>query len=197
MKQKKGLIILLIILLALLAVYFGMKSINAKKQEEKEAKEKAEVIQVIKVKNPTEISYSADDGSSIAFEKDGDTWYLKDDKETKLQQTAMQTIEKAVCDIQAERQIKDPDDIASYGLDAPLYTITVTDQKGETYTVYIGDGAGSDYYMTTGNKTEIYTVSSDLINKLEFDKDTLADTSDEKSDTDDSASTTDTSTSAE
>lgn len=179
MKQKKGLIILILILLALTVVYFGMRSMNARKQEKQEEKEKAEVIQVIKVKNPKEIAYSADDGSSMAFVKEDGTWYLRDDKETVLQQTAIQSIADQVSDVQAEREIKDPDSIESYGLDTPLYTITVTDEDGTAQNIYIGDGAGSDYYMTTGDKEKVYTVSYSLINALEFDKDTLVDTSEE------------------
>lgn len=176
MKQKKGLIILILILLALTVVYFGMRSMNARKQEKQEEKEKAEIIQVIKVKNLKEIAYSADDGSSMAFVKEDGTWYLKDDKETVLQQTAIQSIADQVSDIQAEREIKDPDSIESYGLDTPLYTITVTDEDGTAQNIYI---AGSDYYMTTGDKEKVYTVSYSLINALEFDKDTLVDTSEE------------------
>lgn len=173
MKQKKGLFILLGILLVLCAVYFGMRSMNAKKAEEKEAKEKAETIQAVKIKNPVEISYSSDDGKSMEFVKEDGTWYLKNDREAKLQQTALDSIEEQVSDITAERKIKSPDPLESYGLDAPLYTIHIKGEDGTEETVYIGDGANADYYMTTGEKKDVYTVTSSLVNILEFDAENL------------------------
>lgn len=173
MKQKKGLIFLLVFLLVLCAVYFGMRSMNEQKKEKQTKKEKENIIQVVKIKNPVEISYSSQDGKSMTFVKENKTWYLKEDRAMKMQQTAVQTIVDRASDIKAERKIKNPDSIASYGLDQPAYTITVTGKDGNSETIYIGNGAEENYYMSTGDKTQVYTVASDLIDSLEFDKETL------------------------
>ena len=70
MRQKKGLIILVVILLALCGVYFGLKSYN-KSQDKKRGsrKEKEKTIQVLDIENPVEITYSADDGSSMSLSR--------------------------------------------------------------------------------------------------------------------------------
>ena len=169
MRQKKGLIILVVILLALCGVYFGLKSYNksqAKKEDQKE--------------NPVEITYSADDGSSMSFVKEDGTWYLKNDKETALVQDTIQDIADTVSDVKAEKQIKDPDPLESYGLNEASYTIIVTGENGDTGTLYIGDGADSDYYLTDKEKQNVYLVSSELPNVLDFDKDNLKQTEKEQ-----------------
>lgn len=200
MKQKKGLIVLLAMLLVLCGIYFAMRSYNEKQEEQKAEEEKADVVRVVDIEEPVEITYSADDGSSIALVKEDGTWYLKDDKETELVQDTIQNIADTVSGVDAEKQIEDPDPLESYGLDAPSYTVTVTGEDGTTETIYIGDGADEDYYMTTGDKEHVYIVTADLVNILDFDKDNLkvaeddGEASDESTDTEstDTASGTNT-----
>ena len=163
MKQKKGLIILLAVLLVLCIVYFALRSYNQSQKEAEQAKAEAEKIQVVDIENPVEITYSSEDGSSVSLVKEDDTWHLKDDTETALVQDTIENIADTVSDVQAERQIENPDSLESYGLDSPAYTITVTGEDGTTETIYIGDGADSDYYMTTGDnlKEEEETESTE------------------------------------
>ena len=160
MRQKKGLIILVVILLALCGVYFGLKSYNKSQAKKEDQKEKEKTIQVLDIENPVEITYSADDGSSMSFVKEDGTWYLKNDKETALVQETIQDIADTVSDVKAEKQIKDPDPLESYGLNEASYTIIVTGENGDTGTLYIGDGADSDYYLTDKEKQNVYLVSS-------------------------------------
>lgn len=176
MKQKKGLIILLAVLLVLCIVYFALRSYNQSQKEAEQAKAEAEEIQVVDIENPVEITYSSEDGSSVSLVKEDDTWHLKDDTETALVQDTIENIADTVSDVQAERQIEDPDSLESYGLDSPAYTITVTGEDGTTETIYIGDGADSDYYMTAGDKENVYTVSSSLPNVLEMNTENLKET---------------------
>ena len=180
MRQKKGLIILVVILLALCGVYFGLKSYNKSQAKKEDQKEKEKTIQILDIKNPVEITYSADDGSGMSFVKEDGTWYLKNDKETALVQDTIQDIADTVSDVKAEKQIKDPDPLESYGLNEASYTIIVTGENGDTGTLYIGDGADSDYYLTDKEKQNVYLVSSELPNVLDFDKDNLKQTEKEQ-----------------
>lgn len=193
MKQKKGLIILLAVLLILCIVYFALRSYNQSQKEAEQAKAEAEEIQVVNIENPVEITYSSEDGSSVSLVKEDDTWHLKDDTETALVQDTIENIADTVSDVQAERQIEDPDSLESYGLDSPAYTITVTGEDGTTETIYIGDGADSDYYMTAGDKENVYTVSSSLPNVLEMNTENLKETETEDTEsTEDDSSADDT-----
>lgn len=193
MKQKKGLIILLAVLLVLCIVYFALRSYNQSQKEAEQAKAEEEEIQVVDIENPVEITYSSEDGSSVSLVKEDDTWHLKDDTETALVQDTIENIADTVSDVQAERQIEDPDSLESYGLDFPAYTITVTGEDGTTETIYIGDGADSDYYMTAGDKENVYTVSSSLPNVLEMNTENLKETETEDTEsTEDDSSADDT-----
>ena len=175
MKQKKGLIILLAV----------------------QAKAEAEEIQVVDIENPVEITYSSEDGSSVSLVKEDDTWHLKDDTETALVQDTIENIADTVSDVQAERRIEDPDSLESYGLDSPAYTITVTGEDGTTETIYIGDGADSDYYMTAGDKENVYTVSSSLPNVLEMNTENLKETETEDTESTEDDSSVDDATSSD
>lgn len=197
MKQKKGLIILLAVLLVLCIVYFALRSYNQSQKEAEQAKAEAEEIQVVDIENPVEITYSSEDGSSVSLVKEDDTWHLKDDTETALAQDTIENIADTVSDVQAERQIEDPDSLESYGLDSPAYTITVTGEDGTTETIYIGDGADSDYYMTAGDKENVYTVSSSLPNVLEMNTENLKETETEDTESTEDDSSADDATSSD
>lgn len=197
MKQKKGLIILLAVLLILCIVYFALRSYNQSQKEAEQAKAEAEEIQVVNIENPVEITYSSEDGSSVSLVKEDDTWHLKDDTETALVQDTIENIADTVSDVQAERQIEDPDSLESYGLDSPAYTITVTGEDGTTETIYIGDGADSDYYMTAGDKENVYTVSSSLPNVLEMNTENLKETETEDTESTEDDSSADDATSSD
>ena len=76
----------------------------------------------------------------------------------------------------------------------------MTREDGTTETIYIGDGADSDYYMTTGDKENVYTVSSSLPNVLEMNTDNLKEEEETESTEDDASaddSSSDDSTSGE
>ena len=197
MKQKKGLIILLAVLLVLCIVYFALRSYNQSQKEAEQAKAEAEEIQVVDIENPVEITYSSEDGSSVSLVKEDDTWHLKDDTETALVQDTIENIADTVSDVQAERQIEDPDSLESYGLDSPAYTITVTGEDGTTETIYIGNGADSDYYMTAGDKENVYTVSSSLPNVLEMNTENLKETETEDTESTEDDSSADDATSSD
>ena len=197
MKQKKGLIILLAVLLVLCIVYFALRSYNQSQKEAEQAKAEAEEIQVVDIENPVEITYSSEDGSSVSLVKEDDTCHLKDDTETALVQDTIENIADTVSDVQAERQIEDPDSLESYGLDSPAYTITVTGEDGTTETIYIGNGADSDYYMTAGDKENVYTVSSSLPNVLEMNTENLKETETEDTESTEDDSSADDATSSD
>ena len=100
----------------------------------------------------------------VSFVKEDGTWYLKNDKETALVQETIQDIADTVSDVKAEKQIKDPDPLESYGLNEASYTIIVTGENGDTGMLYIGDGADSDYYLTDKEKQNVYLVLGHAVN---------------------------------
>lgn len=53
------------------------------------------------------------------------------------------------------------------------YTIVLEDESGNVTTIYLGDGAGYNYYLTINEKEIVYTVDSSVISAMEFDLDSL------------------------
>ena len=70
--------------------------------------------------------------------------------------------------VEAVRELKNTDAPSDYGLDKPTYTVSVKDKTGKSMTYYIGNATGENYYVTYGDKSKIYTVSSDITSSLSY-----------------------------
>ena len=178
-KQTMKMTAAVIVLVVVVAAYFGITMWN-KAEADKEDEDNTS-IQLLDVGADAIAKFSYKyNGETVTFVKEDGTWYLKNDKETALVQDTIQDIADTVSDVKAEKQIKDPDPLESYGLNEASYTIIVTGENGDTGTLYIGDGADSDYYLTDKEKQNVYLVSSELPNVLDFDKDNLKQTEKEQ-----------------
>ena len=82
----------------------------------------------------------------------------------------MQNMEDAFSDIQAVKEIKNPDDLSDYGFDSPEYNLTLTGKDGEAHKFLIGNASGENYYFMEDGTEKVYTVSADLINSYQFRK---------------------------
>lgn len=64
-----------------------------------------------------------------------------------LTESSMQNMEDAFSDIQAVKEIKNPDDLSDYGFDSPEYNLTLTGKDGEAHKFLIGNASGENYYF--------------------------------------------------
>lgn len=169
MKKHKSLLILLSVLLVLVVAYVAVSKLN--KKSENEQSEKTEV----KVDTLTDIiSIQYTNGTdTMEFVKEEDSWYNAADKTFPLQQSSVETVVNTFSNLSANRELKDADAPADYGLEEPQYTITLKDADGKEQKVYIGNTAGEDYYMTLDQKEKIYTVGYEVVNALNFDLDSM------------------------
>ena len=175
MKKNRGLMIALAVLVVLLAAYFGMRAWNTAQEEEKQAQEDAEKVYVTDT-DPDEItaiSYNVGSGD-MAFEKDGDTWYYTADKDFPLSQSYPENMAETLGRVEADRELEDGDELADYGLDDPAYTVEYTDSEGNTTTLYFGDVTGDYYYVTANDDGVVYTVSTTVIEDLNYTLDDMA-----------------------
>lgn len=69
---------------------------------------------------------------------------------------------------------KDGDSLEAYGLEDPAYTVVLTDQDGNETTLYFGNVTGDSYYLTLNEKKEIYTVSTGVIEDLQYSMEDMA-----------------------
>lgn len=178
--KKRPLMILTGILVILIAVYFFAGEMQKQREKKEEKTEQTEMIQALQLSDITKIKYSGTEGE-MSFGKKDDTWYYEKDESVKLTQSSIEDIVDSFANLKALRELKNGDALSDYGLDKPLYTIVLTDKDGNESTVYIGNGAEENYYMTVNDKSKIYTVSGSTVDMLEFDIEALTETETEES----------------
>ena len=105
----------------------------------------------------------------MSFAKVDDTWEYDEDNEIPMNQDTVQSTADAIRQMEAVRELENPDQLSDYGLDKPSYTIQFQDNDGVTTEILIGNGAGENYYATVGDSGKVYTISSDFQNYLQFD----------------------------
>ena len=166
MKQKKSLTILLLVFAGLFVLYTGINLY----QKNKSSNEDSDQIWITNLKSLTSISYN-NNGTTLSFTKDGKKWYYTKNKKYPITQSSIKTLASTFQKVEAIRELKNADALSDYGLDQPTYTVKVKDQTGKSVTYYIGNATGENYYVTYGDKSKIYTVSSDITTSLSYSLD--------------------------
>lgn len=164
MKKHRTMIIFLAIFVVLFGLYFFMKHTN-EKQAEKEQVEPSMLTQLDEISS---MEYT-DGETTLSFVKKEDTWVVKDNEAFKLDSDAVETIADTLCQVAAVRVLSGAEELASYGLEQPSYTVIITDETGSEQILYIGNATGENYYATVGEKSVVYVVDSAAVEALEFD----------------------------
>lgn len=169
MKKHKSLVMLLSVLVVLIAAYVAVSQLNKKSDNEQDKKTE---IKVESLADITSIQYT-NGTETMEFVKEDDMWYSASDRNFPLQQSSVETIVNAFESLTANRELKDADALADYGLEEPQYTVILKNADGKEQKIYIGNTAGEDYYMTLDQKEKIYTVGYEVVNALNFDLDSM------------------------
>lgn len=168
MKQKKTLQILLLVFAGLLVLYAGISFYK----KNKSSKEDSDQTLITNLKSLTSISYN-NNGETLSFEKDRNKWYYSKNKKYPITQFSLESLASTFQKVEAVRELKNADALKDYGLDKPTYTVRVKDKSGKSVIYYIGNATGENYYITYGDKSKIYTVSSDIASGLSSSLDDL------------------------
>ena len=168
-KKNKGVLILIIVLVLLLAVYFGLRSWNVSQEEKEEAEQEAATVHVTDTAAEDIVSLKFNVGNGdLEFSKEDDKWYYTPDKDFPLQQSYPEDMAEAAGSITADRELTDGDSLDAYGLDDPAYTVEYTDAEGNVTELLFGDMTGDDYYVMISGSDTVYTVSSSVIDALNY-----------------------------
>ena len=174
-KKNKGVLILLVILILLVAVYFILRTWNTKQTEKEEEKQEAATVHVTDTSADDIVSMKFNVGNGdLEFSKEDDQWYYTPDKDFPLKQSYPEDMAETVGSITADRELTDGDSIDAYGLDDPVYTIEYTDADGNTTEILFGNMTGDDYYVMLNGSDAVYTVSSSVIDPLNYALDDMA-----------------------
>ena len=169
MDRKKKKTIILLVMILLLVVANGVASAwNDKSEKKKEKEAEASKIYLTDAGDITAYSYS-DGNQNMSFTKADDTWEYDEDNEIPVNQDTVQSTADAIRQMEAVRELENPDQLSDYGLDNPAYTIQFQDSDGTITEILIGNGASENYYAAVGGTEKVYTISSDFQNYLQFD----------------------------
>ena len=113
------------------------------------------------------------ENGELNFEKENGVWYDALDHDIPINQSIMNEIADTVGSISANRKLKNADEAKDYGLDVPIYTIEYTDDNDDVISVYFGNNTGDNIYATLEGEKSIYTVSSQVIEDLNYTEEDL------------------------
>lgn len=162
--QKKQFIGICILVVLCVAAYFGLKTYNekaAEKEQQAAEDKKIEAVSIDKEKVKA-FSYQVN-GNTITFEKEGDTWYYKDDHSINIDQDAISTMLNATVEVTAEQKLENVEDTGEYGFDSPTNVLTFEMEDGtRTITIGMQNEITSEYYIMDNNSNAIYVVQTNL-----------------------------------
>lgn len=139
----------LIVLLAVLALLAGAAALVSRQNQEPEETDPVIFAVAADTVEALEWNYGEE---RLAFHKDGDTWQYSADSAFPLDISRLEDMVETVSQIVSYNTLREPQEAAEYGLDAPACTVTVT-SAGSAYTLKIGNETVADSmrYLSTGD----------------------------------------------
>ena len=181
-KQKKQAIAVVVALVLLVAALFGLKFYNKKTEEKQTAADEAARVYVNQTTSDAITALSWEyNGETIHLTKTDDTWTCTEQPDLTLDTDQVTTLLDAVASLEATQQVENPEDDATYGLDAPTNVITYTTSDGTT-TLTLGNEnniTGGNYLKNSDNDN-IYLVDTTLVTTFDCDASTLEKTEESK-----------------
>ena len=174
-KQKKQAIAIVVALVLLVAALFGLKFYNKKNKEKQTAADEAARVYVNQTTSDAITALSWEyNGETIHLTKTDDTWTCTEQPDLTLDTDQVTTLLDTVASLEATQQVENPEDDATYGLDAPTNVITYTTSDGTT-TLTLGNEnniTGGNYLKNSDNDN-IYLVDTTLVTTFDCDVSTL------------------------
>lgn len=172
MKQKKSLLILCGILVVLVAAYFGSMKYNEVKEqealEEEALLEEQNTIYITQIEEAEVVGVTWYYSGELEFTWDGEEWIYSEDTSIEIDSSYIESVISTYSNLTAYRELIDGDELSYYGLDVPLYYVTLTLETGEETTYYIGNALDSGYYVTIDDKTNVYTATSSVATVISY-----------------------------
>ena len=162
-------VLMAVLLGALIICYILIKSYNEKQEGQQESE--AESIQIASVTADEVSGLSVEwDENKLSFTKEEDTWHYDGDKDFPVNQEAMENLIGKFENVNAVRELEDPQGLEEYGLEECSEVIALTMQDGTTRTFYVGNknAITSDYYIYVDSPEKIYTTDTGIISGCQF-----------------------------
>lgn len=161
-----------------LTVWTGYR--ESKEEQKAQEAEEAARIYLCQAKNPAWLEVQNENGTfSFTYDEETEMWAYDRDEHFPVLQSKITSIAAKVESLEAVRWLDGADeDLSVYGLDEPVYTLTVLEGDNNPVTIYVGDAseASGDYYVKLADDEKIYTAASVFANTLGISEDTILQT---------------------
>ena len=157
----------MLLLLAVLAVFAGGYAVVSRisSQETTTVSEQVGSFALLDTQADGITAVSWTDGEeTVAFERRDGAWVKTGDESFPVNQEALDALARRAAALTATRELTDVSERGDYGLDEPVFTLTVTVDGGGSIAIAQGDGTPFEdgYYVSVTGRDAIYTVSDPL-----------------------------------
>lgn len=169
-KKKKAGTLLILFGVLILMILLYLLVMNKNKSEEEEVTEDTITLSSIDSDTVTEISYTWN-GTTLTYMKSDDIWVDKSDTKAPINQDNITNMLSQVTSLSADKiVVKDPEDLAEYGLEDPALVIKLTSEDGTTFELNLGDtlGVGTGYYAKLSGENTVYSVGSGVYSAFSY-----------------------------
>lgn len=172
-KQKKQIIGLLIALVIVVAGYLAVRYLVVDEDLVSVESVSQEVFHIDK-ETLVELKYT-NNQETVELIKDGENWYLKDDKSVSLDQDKVANVLGFASYLNSKTVIDTPASLSDYGLEEPVYTIWLKDASGNEKTYYIGDKyvMADEYFARVEGDNNVYTIADTYPDAFDSGKESL------------------------
>ena len=148
---------------------YGISLVMQKDTTEEEEKADTEGLLGISTDEITGITYTYE-GEKISLTKKDDTWQYAKDSAFAMNQTLASAMADTMAESQIERKISEDEvDMASFGLETPDLTVTVTEENGDSHVFSIGDyNSAFESYYVQEDGTSVYMVSGEFTDTFSY-----------------------------
>ncbi len=162
MKRQKRLILLLGVLVVCI---IGAVVISGVDFDEKMSDTQTDIVNVDSA-SVTRLSWNYEE--ELSFTYADDEWTYDGDEEMPVDQELLSEIAENLSNITSDKKVEEVQSLGVYGLDSPLYSITV-ETEDETYEISIGDESFTDgeVYISIGDDY-VYLTDSGLIDEISY-----------------------------
>ena len=166
MKPKTIIVLSVILVLCVGFIVIRKSGLFKGKPAETQAPAAKDVL-AQKVGEPRKLTIAAADGTTLAFEKSGPDWRIVQPVSAKAESWKISQVADSLKDLKGDPADQIGDDVT--GLDKPLWTLTLVDDKGASHVLEVGRPRPLDksktYVRAKGSK-QVFVVSRDYADDL-------------------------------
>lgn len=162
MKRVKRLGILCIVLIVCCIATFSVRQVENYKEQ---IKNSGEIVLQVSTDSVQTLSWKYED-TELSFHKD-EQWLYDEDENFPVDQDKIEELLNVFQDFTAAFEIDEVEDLAQYGLEDPMCTISITTED-QTYEIKLGDYSKMDEerYVSTGDG-KVYLAQTDPFDTYE------------------------------